>query len=108
MENYTQSWTQFEIHSLAFSILRKHLYPSFLIRGDFKLEGCRADIAVFKANKGKPPTLKAILEIKQSDDAEPTKAIEDFAKKEQVAYILVAGLKQAYKSLDMLQEHLYK
>ena len=108
MENYTQSWTQFEIHSLAFSVLRKHLYPAFLIRGDFKLDGCRTDIAVFKSNKGKPPTLKVIVEVKQQDDASPTKAIQEYAKQNEVAYILIAGLKQAYKALDLVQEHLYK
>lgn len=108
MENYTQAWTQFEIHSLAFSVLRKHLYPAFLIRGDFKLEGCRADIAIFKPQFNKPPILKVIIEVKQSDDAEPTKAIQDYAEQHGVAYVLIAGLKKAYKSLEMVQDSLYK
>ncbi len=108
MENYTQSWTQFEIHSLAFSVLRKHLYPAFLIRGDFQLEGCRANIAIFKARKNQPPVLKAIVEVKQPDDATPTQAIKSYAEQHQVGYVLIAGLKNAYKALDLVQDTLYK
>lgn len=106
--NYSQAWTEFEITSLAFSILRKHLYPAFLIRGDFQLEGCRAPIAVFKANKGYPPTLKLIIEVKQPDNAVPTDSIKNYAEANNAVYVLIAGLNQAYKAVDLAQTHLFK
>jgi hypothetical protein len=33
MNNYSKLWTQFETQSLAFGILRKALYPTYLVRG---------------------------------------------------------------------------
>ena len=105
---YTQGWTEFEIQSLAFSLMRKHLYPAFLIRGDYQLEGCRAPIAVFKANKGQGPTLKLIVEVKQPDDAVPSGNLKSYAETLGVQYVLIAGLKEAYKAVEKVQEHLFK
>lgn len=34
MEKYSKVWTQFETQSLAFGLLRKALYPKYLVRGD--------------------------------------------------------------------------
>jgi hypothetical protein len=31
---YKKTWTQFETQSLAFGLLRKALYPKYLVRGD--------------------------------------------------------------------------
>lgn len=31
---YKKTWTQFETQSLAFGMLRKALYPKYLVRGD--------------------------------------------------------------------------
>jgi hypothetical protein len=34
MSNYSKTWTQFETQSLAFGLLRKGLFPKYLVRGD--------------------------------------------------------------------------
>lgn len=31
---YSKQWTQFETQSLAYGLLRKALYPQYLVRGD--------------------------------------------------------------------------
>lgn len=67
MENYNKVWTKFETQALAYSLLRKQLYPQYLIRGDYKLDTIRADIAIFKANYQQEPTLKLIVQVQRSD-----------------------------------------
>lgn len=37
MSSYTKTWTQFETQSLAFGLLRKALFPNYLVRGDLGL-----------------------------------------------------------------------
>lgn len=32
--SYSKTWTQFETQSLAFGLLRKALFPKYLVRGD--------------------------------------------------------------------------
>lgn len=45
MKKYSTLWTQFETQSLAFGLLRKAIYPKYLVRGDFgKIEIYRATI----------------------------------------------------------------
>lgn len=34
MKKYSTLWTQFETQSLAFGMLRKALYPTYLVRGE--------------------------------------------------------------------------
>lgn len=42
---YSSLWTQFETQSLAFGMLRKALYPQYLVRGDYgKIEIYRATL----------------------------------------------------------------
>jgi hypothetical protein len=33
--SYTKTWSQFETQSLAFGMLRKALFPKYLVRGDW-------------------------------------------------------------------------
>ena len=73
---YNKIWTKFETHALAFSLLRKNLYPHFLVRGDYKLETVRGDIVIFKAVYMKDPILKCIIQI-QASDATHTKTWQD-------------------------------
>lgn len=35
MKKYSTLWTQFETQSLAFGLLRKALYPTYLVRGEY-------------------------------------------------------------------------
>src|SRR5690349_20748106 len=42
---YSTLWTQFETQSLAFGLLRKALYPTYLVRGNYgKIEIYRATL----------------------------------------------------------------
>jgi hypothetical protein len=47
MKKYSTLWTQFETQSLAFGLLRKALYPTYLVRGDY------GKIEVYKATADK-------------------------------------------------------
>lgn len=64
---YNKIWTKFETHALAYSLLRKNLYPHFLVRGDYKLDTLRGDIVIFKAVYMKEPILKLIIQVRASD-----------------------------------------
>lgn len=67
MKKYSSLWTQFETQSLAFGLLRKALYPQYLIRGDF------GKIEIYKAmlDKNNPLhvlTLNVHASTKKEDD----------------------------------------
>jgi len=67
MKKYSTLWTQFETQSLAFGLLRKALYPSYLVRGDF------GKIEIYRATKDKHHpvhvlTIHVHASTKQEDD----------------------------------------
>lgn len=105
---YKQQWSEFEVQSLAFSILRKHLYPQFLIRGEYKFDGCRVDIAIFKAHKDKEPELKLVLEVKKSQQGTTIAQGTRYEEILGVPCIYVRGASDAYNVLSLVQEYLYK
>jgi hypothetical protein len=106
MEKYKAQWTEFEVQSLAYGILRKHLYPGYLVRGEYKFPSCRTDIAVFKAHKDKEPELKFVIEIKKSSTGEATKQGERYEDLLGVPCIYVRGADEAYKVLSKVSEYL--
>lgn len=67
MKKYSSLWTQFETQSLAFGMLRKALYPQYLVRGDF------GKIEIYKATEDKTNpihvlTLNVHASTKREDD----------------------------------------
>lgn len=105
-EKYKQQWTEFEVQSLAYGILRKHLYPGYLVRGEYKFDKCRTDIAVFKAHKDKEPELKLVVEIKKSDQGTSTRQGERYEELLNVPVIYVRGGDEAYKVLSLVSPYL--
>lgn len=109
MENYNKVWTQFETHALAFSLLRKNLYPNYWIRGDYKLEKMRGDIVIFKPLYMKPPVLKLIIQVKASDSSH-TKAWNEshqiVGNYEGVPVIEIIGGEAAYNIRNIVAQHL--
>lgn len=106
MNNYKSQWTEFEVQSLAFSILRKHLYPNYLVRGEYKFPGCRVDIAIFKAHFDKEPELKLILEIKKSETGTGTGQQIRYQELCGAPCIYIRGGKDAYNVLNLVQPYL--
>lgn len=91
MEKYTTLWTQFETQSLAFGLLRKALYPAYLVRGDF------GKITIYKAtlDKKNPIQLFSI-----NVHASTKKEDEAFYQTNDNEYNLVGG--QNAKNIVML------
>lgn len=106
MEFYKKQWSEFEVQALAYGILRKHLYPKFLVRGEYKFDGCRVDIAVFKTNFEKEPTLKLVIEVKKSAQGTTISQGERYEKILGVPCIYIRGVEDAYKVLSLVHEYL--
>lgn len=103
---YKQSWSEFEVQSLAFGILRKHLYPNYLVRGEYKFTKCRADIAIFKAHKDKEPELKLIVEIKKSKNGTSTAQGLRYQELTGVPCVYIRGGEDAYNVINIVSEYL--
>lgn len=103
---YKKQWTEFEVQALAYSILRKNLYPEYLVRGEYKFTGMRADIAIFKAHPDKEPELKIIVEIKKSSVGTTTRQGERYESLTGVPCIYIRGGEEAYKVLELVRPYL--
>lgn len=65
MKKYSSLWTQFETQSLAFGLLRKALYPTYLVRGD------HGTICIWKATLDKTsPTYLFTIHVHASTKKE--------------------------------------
>lgn len=106
---YNKVWTKFETHALAYSLLRKNLYPQFLVRGDYKLTTLHGDIVIFKALYGKDPLLKLIIQVKTSD-ASHTKDWRDshtvIGHYEEVPILEIVGGEAAYNIRNIVAPYL--
>jgi len=103
---YKKQWSEFEVQALAYSILRKNLYPNYLVRGEYKFEKCRFDIAVFKANQGIEPTLKVVLEVKKSPTGTTTSQGTRYSEAAGVPCVYIRGGEEAYKVMDLVAPYL--
>lgn len=103
---YKAQWSEFEVQSLAFSILRKNLYPDYLVRGEYKFPGCRVDIAIFKAHKDREPELKAIVEVKKTQNGVSENQGQRYTHLTGVPCIYCRGADDAYKIIEKVQEFL--
>lgn len=121
---YSSSWSEFEVQSLAYSILRKSLYPDFLVRGEFSFPrkidkvtyplsggddvGCRIDICIFKPWVNKtPPVPVLLIEVKKGDKSKSTTQGERYSKLLGVPHVYVRGQKDAYNVLELVRPYLY-
>lgn len=103
---YKKTWSEFEVHSLAFSILRKNLYPDYLVRGEYKFDTRRVDIAIFKAYPDREPELKLVIEVKKSPLGTRTAQGERYSLITGVPCLYVRGGDEAYKVLDLVTPYL--
>lgn len=100
-EIYNKQWTDFEVQALAYSILRKNLYPTYLVRGDYKFNACRVGIAVFKAHKDKEPELMVIVQIKKN-----MSQADQYSKILGVPTVYIRGGDEAYNIVSLVQPYL--
>ena len=103
---YKKQWTEFEVQSLAFGILRKNLYPDYLVRGEYKFPGCRVDIAIFKAHKDRDPELKLVIEVKKNPAGYGVGQQIRYEALLNVPVIYVRGGEDAYKVVEMVHPYL--
>jgi len=104
---YKKQWSEFEVQALAYGILRKNLYPEYLVRGEYKFDKCRVDIAIFKAHKDfSEPTLKVVIEVKKSSTGTTVSQGNRYSDELQVPCIYIRGGDEAYHILDMVTPHL--
>lgn len=104
---YTQRWSEFEVQSLAYGILRKHLYPDFLVRGEYNFPGCRVDIAIFRAHKDKDPELLLVIEVKKSAKSTTISQGARYSTFLNVPCIYVRGVDDAYKIMEHVHPYLF-
>lgn len=106
MNEYKQKWSEFEVQALAYGILRKNLYPDFLVRGEYKFEKCRIDIAIFRANKEKSPELVLVIEVKKSSQGKSESQGTRYQELLGVPCVYVRGIEDAYKILNIVSPYL--
>lgn len=108
MKTYNKIWTKFETHALAFSLLRKHLYPNYWVRGDYKLGTLQGDIVLFKPSYGEP-VLKLIIQVEASN-AGHTKSWENsvdlVGKYDGVQILKITGGEAAYNIRNIVTPYL--
>jgi hypothetical protein len=103
---YKKQWTEFEVQALAYSILRKNLYPNYFIRGEYKFDKCRCDIAIFKNIPDAEPELKLIVEVKKASVGTRTGQQVRYEALLGVPCVYVRGGEQAYKVIELVTPHL--
>lgn len=103
---YKSAPTEFEVQSLAFGILRKNLYPEYLIRGEYAFPKMRADIAIFKAHKERAPELMCIIEVKKSSNGYETAQKTRYEDLTGVTCVYIRGYEEAYDVINRVKEFL--
>ena len=103
---YKQDWTEFEVHSLAYGILRKNLFPGYLVRGEHRFSGggivpdCVPDISVWKAFPDKDPALRFVIEVKKSPNGHGTAQELKYEEALGVPCVYIRGKDEAYKVMS--------
>lgn len=82
-------------------MLRKALYPEFLVRGEYRFRDCRVDIAVFKTTYDhSKPELKLIIEVKRTERDKSTEQQHRYQELLGVPCIYIKGATEAYKVVE--------
>ena len=93
MEKYSKLWTQFETQSLAFGLLRKALYPTYLVRGYL---GC---ICIYKPTLDQyNPTKLLTIQISASESKNQC----GFFQKSPQEWLMVGG-DDAWKIVELVK-----
>lgn len=103
--SYKKQWSEFEVQALAYGILRKNLYPKYLVRGEYKFDHCRVDLAIFEATSDRDnPILRCVVEIKKNPNGFAVAQGERYSKELGVPCIYIRGGDEAYHILDAVGE----
>ena len=106
---YRTSWSEFEVQSLAFAILRKNLYPNYLVRGEYKFDHCRVDIAIWKPTEDKRQAeLICVVEVKKHANGNSKLQEEKYQRLLGVPVVFIQGGNDAYKALELITPYLTK
>lgn len=97
---YSKLWTQFETQSLAFAVLRKQLYPEYLVRGDY------GNIRIYKPTVDtNNPILKLIVKVEASPNASDSRS-ELLPAQDNIPVLLLVGGTMAYSVVDLVKPYL--
>ena len=100
---YSKQWTHFEVQSLAFGILRKHLFPTYLVRGNYKFPTVRADIAIFKNHPSQEPELKLVIKVEPTNVSLDCSEGVSWSRELGVPHVYIRSGTEAYKCLDFIR-----
>ncbi len=104
---YRTSWSEFEVQSLAFAILRKNLYPDYLVRGEYKFDNCRVDIAIWKPTSDRRQAeLICVVEVKKHANGNSKVQEAKYQALLGVPVIFIQGGNDAYNALDLVRPYL--
>lgn len=92
---YKKTWTQFETQSLAFGLLRKGLFPEYLVRGDL------GTITIYKPTADvKNPEKLLTLHVLATDS---NKQSGFYPNQESTKAYVLAGGDMAWKVVDLVK-----
>lgn len=97
---YSKQWSQFETQSLAFGLLRKAMYPQYLVRG---YDG---EIHLFTPTADtKNPIPRLIILVEESTAAGNGK-VEELPAQNNIPKIKIVGGEKAYAVVEIIQKYL--
>lgn len=97
---YNKLWTQFETQSLAFAILRKSLYPEYLVRGE------QGYITIYKPTADtRNPIQKVVLHVEASSDPKHS-SFESIGVRENIPHFKLIGGDTCYKATELITPYL--
>ena len=102
---YKAQWTEFEIQTIAYGILKKNLYPAYLVRGEYIFPRCRVDIAIFKSVKPEP-LLLCVLEVKRTLRSNPYRQGTFYSSLLGVPCLYIRDGHEAYNVLEYVRPYL--
>ena len=106
---YRTTWSEFEVQSLAFGILRKNLYPDYLVRGEYKFEHCRVDIAIWKPTPDKREAdLICVVEVKKRANGNSKLQEAKYQQLLGVPVVFIQGGNDAYNAVELVKPYLVK
>jgi hypothetical protein len=90
---YSKQWTQFETQSLAYGLLRKALYPKYLVRGEDRI------VKIYQPTVDTyNPILLLTLRVEASTSQETSLVKQEIV--DGLPSLLIVGGQEAYKVVD--------
>lgn len=117
---FDYSWTEFEVQALAYGILRKALFPEFMVRGEYCFKrdknneilplssgACFIDIAIFRQEKERTiPKPVLLIEVKKGTKSVCEKQGKRYSTLIGVPCVYVRGQQEAYNVMTKVYPYI--